>query len=144
MMLAEFYTPPIRNTQNQRTRVSAYRSKPVVTTANLPNNLRVPLPLRLTGCHKVTDDDSILPQSWLAQIARCVTMSISAVEFRLGRWHSRQFFTLITRSNRSSVTFASGTVSGGFLLPPEPAFLRRRRSSRCCGSSSTDWRSRPR
>jgi len=44
---------------------------------------------------------STLPQSWLAQSAIWVTISTSAFELSLGRWHNGQFLMLITLSRAS-------------------------------------------
>src|SRR5438445_10715063 len=59
---------------------------------------------------------STLFQSWLAQIARCVIMSISALSFNRARWQRGQFLTLITRSTESSEGEESPLVS--FLVFP--------------------------
>ena len=47
---------------------------------------------------------STLPQSWLAQSAMWVTMSTSAFELSLGRWHSGQFLMLMTLSRASPLS----------------------------------------
>jgi hypothetical protein len=69
-------------------------------TKNLGNNLRIPLPLRLTSSDEIPNDDLTDLRPVPARADSDVReMFISAVLFSRGRWHIGQFFTLLTRSS---------------------------------------------